>query len=220
MEKIDISFDTLYERCIYSSLAHAVYTFRDPFFAYEQSWDNLNYNFCFGSTRGTISFDKTHCVVAGAVREDISTRRQWYPSKQACELFASAPQDVFQLAKKETLEYLYDTIDDISCPVATAVMWHDGTQLFLSDEKQVFAKHGGNFVLLLSNPAFDLNQFWKNQYTLTREELILIDEISKSINKDNRLVTLPSEYKTMLKASNGFNEGLESLMELGIKIQF
>lgn len=220
METIDISFDALYERCVYSSLAHAVYTFRDPFFAYEQSWDNLNYSFCFGSTRGTISFDIAHCVAAGAVREDISIRRQLYPGKQAYELFALAPQDVFQLAKKETLEYLYDTIDNISYPVVTAVMWHDGTQVFLPDEKQVFAQHGGDFILLLSNPMFDLNQFWKNQYNLTQEELTLLEEISKYIKKDNQLFTLPSKYKSMLKESNGFNEGIELLMELGIEIRF
>lgn len=60
--KLQMTFNELYERCIYSSIAHAVANLRFPFFSYEQSWDGDNFSFK-PDSEGTISFDfeKNYC---------------------------------------------------------------------------------------------------------------------------------------------------------------
>lgn len=215
MDNSVISFRMLYERCVFSSLAHAVYTFKEPFFSYEQSWDNQNYSFYVGTTRGTISFDQSKGIIAGAARDDKSKRRNWYPQKQAIELFAPAPEKVLKLAREEALEYLYDTVGEATCPVATVAMWHDGKNLFLSDEAPTFKQNGGEFILLLCDPSFDLVKFWKEQYQLSDEELSMVAMFYDHVIKGAPLALPKASIKSMQLAA-GWNEGLESLSELGI----
>ncbi len=218
MTMMDISFDLLYERCLYSSLAHAVYVFREPFFSFEQSWDGQNYSFCDGSTRGTISFRASSRIASGAARDDLSSRRSWYPQKQALALFSSAPEENRSLARSETLEYLYDTVEGTVCPVATVAMWHDGSRLFLSDEEPVFVRHGGRFLLLLSDPSVDLAAYWEQQYSLSADEMLLIDELRKFVHSDTPF-ELPTQFAKRIGKAQGLDEGLTSLQELGIAVR-
>ena len=218
MEVRNISFDLLYERCVYSSLAHAVFTFREPFFAYEQSWDNDNYSFYTGSTRGTISFQLTRRFAAGAARDDKSSRRSWYPMKHATELFSFAPREVLQLSQDETMEYLYDTINGVLCPIATVAMWHDGEKLYLSDPEAEFVQNGGSFFALLSDASFDLSEYWKNQYSLTDSEIVLVNQLKGAVHTGLPFI-IPKPLAKNLKLSKGLKDGLESLLELGIIAQ-
>lgn len=215
MNEIDISYQVMYERCIYSSVAHAVYTFREPFFSFEQSWDNCNYSFYIGSVRGTITFDKTLNIFVGAAREEKSNRIRWYPKKQAIEFYKNAPHKVNEIAAKETLEYLYDDIDGILRPVITVSMWHDGKTLFISDDELNFSEHGGDLFLLLANKNIDLIEFWREQYSLTSDELLLIEELCENILHGVPIYA-SREKKNKLKKMIGATEGFESLAELGL----
>ena len=218
MDKIKISYRELYERCVLSSIAHAVYTFREPFFSYEQSWDKKNYSFCVGSTRGTISFDDTLGVAAGAVRDDKSERIKLYPQKNAYELFEAAPAAIIRLAKDEALEYLYDTIGEVTRPVATVALWNDGNDVILSDERSTFVGHGGEFILLLCDLSVDLGHYWREQYSLSDDELALVGMLTTAV-LNGQTFTLPKNFKKMLKKSVGLKEGLEALDELGIDLR-
>lgn len=133
-------------------------------------------------------------------------------------MFSGAPEDNYVLAQKEALEYLYDTVEGVVCPVATVAMWHDGKQLFLSDERSDFAKHGGSFLLLLSDPSVDLAAYWQQQYTLSNDELMLINELGRFVHSDTP-VSLPKQYVKMLSKAKGLHEGLDSLHELGITVR-
>ena len=70
-DQLKMTFNELYERCIYSSAAHAVANLRFPFFSYEQSWDGNNFSFKPGS-EGTISFDFDTKIIAGALKVILS----------------------------------------------------------------------------------------------------------------------------------------------------
>ena len=211
-----ITFDLFHERCIYSSLAHAVYTFREPFFQFEQSWDNENYSFYFGSTRGTISFRFDLRIAAGAARDDMSKRRYWYPKKKAAELFSRAPKKIVELAQNETLEYLYDTIDGTCCPMATVAMWHDGEKLFLSEDEPTLAQNGGRYFLLLGDSSIDLSEYWRKQYSLSDSEIRLIEQLKGFVHSSSPYYA-SKPFAKILTTAKGTKEGLESLLELGIR---
>lgn len=213
-----ISFNELYKRCVYSSIAHAVYTFREPFFAFEQSWDNKNFSFYINSTRGTISFDEGKQIVSAAARYESSNRIQLYPAKNAVDLFKGAPQDVVALAESEALQYLIDDVNGIQCPVATVAMWNKGNEITLSDSEDIFVEHGGDFILKLCNLNFNLVDHWQQEYELTSIESDLINNIFTSF-MSNQQIVLNKESKKMLKKSKGKKQGLESLGEIGIKLK-
>ena len=106
--KLIVNCEQLYNNCIYSSVAHAIFVLKAPLFNYTQSWDGINYNFNYGTTRGIITFDLSGQTVTGAARDDTSIRRKWYPVYKAISLFDQAPEKNRLLAHNETLEYLYD----------------------------------------------------------------------------------------------------------------
>ena len=43
--KLIVNCEQLYNNCIYSSVAHAIFVLKAPLFNYTQSWDGINYNF-------------------------------------------------------------------------------------------------------------------------------------------------------------------------------
>ena len=90
--KLIVNCEQLYNNCIYSSVAHAIFVLKAPLFNYTQSWDGINYNFNYGTTRGTITFDLSGQTVTGAARDDTSIRRKWYPVYKAISLFDQAPE--------------------------------------------------------------------------------------------------------------------------------
>ena len=50
--KLIVNCEQLYNNCIYSSVAHAIFVLKAPLFNYTQSWDGINYNFNYGTTKG------------------------------------------------------------------------------------------------------------------------------------------------------------------------
>ena len=103
--KLHFTFEELYKRCIFASAAHAVANLKFPFFSYEQSWDGDNYSFKM-SSEGTISFDFSKKIIAGAGIDNESPRFMQYPEFQAIELFSDAPDRIRHLAEREALQYL------------------------------------------------------------------------------------------------------------------
>ena len=150
--KLQMTFDELYERCIYSSVAYAVANLRFPFFSYEQSWDGDNFSFKSGS-EGTISFDFEKKVIAGAIIDNESPRLGKYPDYQAIKLFSDAPDSIKQLADKEALQYLLFEIDGTVLPAATTAFWVDSEGLCIFDDSiDEFWENGGEFIRYLLGP--------------------------------------------------------------------
>lgn len=215
----NISVDELFSNCLYSSIAHAVYTLKNPFFAYEQSWDDYNYSFHFGSSRGTFAFNLNNKIVAGAMRKEDSSRVFLYPNEMKAEdLFYKAPEDVRKLAVNETLMYLYDTIDDFTGPVATTGLWVIGDQLFLCENEETFLRHGGEYFEVLLNTQQDIKTYWEKQYTLSLKEIDLIEEVFQSCLKCSNTILLDRSYKSITK-QKGYNEMLKCFSEIGITVK-
>lgn len=212
--KIMVSFEQLYNNCIYSSVAHSIFILKAPFFAYTQSWDGINYSFNYGSTRGTITFDLSGHIMTGAARDDKSIRRKWYPVYKAISLFDQSPEKNKLLAENETLEYLYDEEGGIIQPMATIAFWNEGNEIYTNDDDMSFKTNGGEYILKIAESHNKLREYWREQYNLKYEELSAIDYIFNCL-KDNQKIK-KKDISIINKKCNGHNECLESLSELGI----
>ena len=215
--KLIVNCEQLYNNCIYSSVAHAIFVLKAPLFNYTQSWDGINYNFNYGTTRGIITFDLSGQTVTGAARDDTSIRRKWYPVYKAISLFDQAPEKNRLLAHNETLEYLYDEEGGMTKPMATIAFWNEGNEIYTNDDDMSFITNGGEYILEIAKNHKELKDYLVEEYDLSSEELYAIDHIfnclisNKKIKKDD----LP----IINKRCNGYDECLESLNELGIHIE-
>ena len=213
-DQLKMTFNELYERCIYSSTAHAVANLRFPIFSYEQSWDGNNFSFKPGS-EGTISFDFDTKIIAGALKEFESPRFRQYPEFQAVELFSDAPESVRRLADKDALQYMFEEIDGVVLPVATTAFWLDSEGLSIFDDSiDEFWENGGEFIRYLLGPFGELKEYLKDYSDLSTEETALIEYLFDMKMKGNLLIT-KKDLSGVDKKSEGYDEFMESLSELG-----
>lgn len=217
-----IDLAQFYDNCVYSSIAHALFVLREPFFEAEQSWDGMNYCFNdFEGTRGTISFDLSEKILAGAARNDISARCDLYPQFKAAELFKNAPDNVKRLAEKETLEYLYDEAGGVTQPMATAAFWSVGGEIVIDENIEEFKENGGEYLFVLSVGHDELRDYWQEQYELSDEELSAVDLIYERFKAHEpvRSQDVPLIRQKGEQDPNGYEECIASLGELGIVIE-
>lgn len=229
----------LYDNCVYSSIAHALFVLKEPFFSASQSWDGMNYSFNdFSGTRGTISFDLSGNILAGAVRSDESEQCNLYPEFKAIELFANAPENVKLLAQKEALEYLYDEADGVTQPIATAAFWSVGGEIVIDEDIEEFKANGGEYLFTIGVSHEELRDYWRGEYDLNNEELAAVDLIyerfkargairsedvpiikSKEVQEPKKRGLFGRKQKTVEQEPDGYAECIASLGELGIVIE-
>lgn len=214
---LNISIKELFDRCIYFSIGHAVYTCYNPMFSYEQSWDGLNYSFQNGYSRGTISFDMSQNIVVGAARNDLCNRMKLYPRMDAIDLFETDLIEVKKLASREALEYLYETIDDCTKPMATVAMWSEKGSIILSDEDKVFNENGGEFISVLLGTRENMMNYLVSAYEFVDRDISVIDYIFDKYKNEEKKIRLPLSMH-YLKKTAGYKEGIESLKEMGIEV--
>lgn len=229
----------LYDNCVYSSIAHAIFVLKEPFFEAEQSWDGLNYSFNdFSGIRGTISFDLSRNILAGAVRNDNSERRNRYPEFKAIELFANAPESVKQLAEAEALQYLFDEKDGVTQPMATAAFWSVGGEIVIDEDIEEFKANGGEYLFEIGVSHDELRDYWRYEYDFGDEELAAVDLIyerfkahevirfedvpiikTKDVQETQKRGLFGHKKKVVEQEPDGYVECIACLGELGIVIE-
>lgn len=230
---LHISFDMIYERCLYSSIAHAVGNLRFPFLSYEQSWDNMNYGFRHGAFNyGTITFDLPNRVIVGAFRDEKSERMHWYPGYDAMSLFDEAPEHIKFLAKSEALQYQllghyykykwkffgkgkYEPT--IVVPVVTTALWGEGDNIYSCDSLDDFLIYGGEYISDITAPFQELQVYWQEYYDFVEEEMKLVSHLFE-MKKSNKMKLAPDATEHLEKEDGGYEEFVISLVEIGFEI--
>jgi hypothetical protein len=215
---LQISFDEMYDNCLYSSIANALSNAKYPFFAYTQSWDGMNYSFNYGSSRGTVTFSLSNKMIAGAARDDTSDRRNRYPAYQAVNLFDDAPNAIKTLAADEALQYLFDDINGQAMPVATTAFWNEGDRIVSCDSLDDFRDHGGEFILNIAGSKQELQQYLEEEYELSAEEIELADTLFE-LKKSGQTAISEHVIAVVDQNSEGYAEMLESLTEIGFEFR-
>lgn len=228
----------LYDNCVYSSIAHAIFVLREPFFAAERSWDGMNYSYnSFSGTYGTISFDLAAGIAAGAFRDDHSPFVERYPEFKAAELFAQAPENVRRLAENEAIQYLFDERGGVTQPMATAAFWCVDGEVTFAGGKEEFKANGGEPFFELAASRDELRASLRDGYSLNDEEAATVELIFERFKahatikgqevpliapliaqRETKKSGLFSK-KNAAQDNNGFAECIASLKELGIEIE-
>ena len=218
LNMIKCTLEQIYNNAIYISIAHALFTFREPFFSFEHSWDDMNYCFNYGSIRGTVSFDFEHSAVVGAARNENILFNKSFISNNSISLFQNSSNIVMNIAKNETLEYLYYDSDGKQFPVATVGFWNDDDYMILSENIESFDNDGGSYFLELFKSESLFRDYAINQYKLDRTDMDLVELIYTNIRNKNFEIILPTKYHYIFELE-GAEEGMESLLEIGVSFK-
>ncbi|MGX8774069.1 MAG: hypothetical protein ACSW8G_03315 [Bacillota bacterium] len=213
------SVNKIYENCLWSAAAHAVYVVINPYFAAEQSWDGENYSFLYGETRGTISFDMGEGILAGAARDAESERCKGFPDADAMDFFAQAPDKVKELAEQEAIQYLFDEVDGVEKPMITTAFWGKDGEVTIPDGEE-FSEHGGEYPLIMFSSFEEVRAYWLGQYKLSADETALADYIFNARLSGQRTLNR-KEMKKICKVKDkeaGYGAYIESLAEMGLTI--
>ena len=216
----DTRVTDLFNSCIYSSIAHAVVVLKEPYFSYEQSWDQNNYSFIFDGVRGTISFDIEADIAVGAARNEKSALVLLYPDKMRPDyLLISAPEAAKALANTQAFMYLYDEVNGYVGPVVTVAFWIVGKVMGTSWEDGEFNLQGGTFFEVLTSDLKRVQDYWNEQYEFDEMERALCESLYGMYLEGQRVIKLDEKLKSITKEA-GYSEMLESLGEIGIQISF
>lgn len=205
----------IWNGCILASIAHAIMVAQYPELSYEHSWDGENYNIVDGSGgRGTITFKGKYLV--GAFRNDDFTRTD----TPAIDLFMGAPEEVLEIAKSETLEYLLEEDEDGTVsPSITTAFWGDNNTIVSIDNIVKIVQGGGYLLerqLMESDSAFES---WQDYYEMTSEQVELLKSIyDRKVNNPDENITLTKREIEIVGAESpeGLSECMASFEEIGV----
>lgn len=206
---------TFYEGCYLASISCAVMSAKFPELSFEHCWDGINYSVQDGfGSRGTVTFKNNFCVCA--VRSDDSERLSY--SFPYTYYFENCPDEIFQLAEQEALQYLLDEQNEAILPVVTACFWSNGENLESNDSWDDVFINGGD-LLIPQLSAFEIGlEHWKNYYEMDMAELNLVIRLFKEklSNPDQDIRLVDDEDVLSRYGLEGFNEAKQLLGSMRI----
>ena len=153
MIEININPKQLYEGCIQAALTHAIAVGMYPELNHEHSWDGINY--CTNdsqSCRATITFHDIYIIAVFQAIDKVN----W--NADELDFFDGAPKEIIEIAEKETLQYVLDSVEGSVKPVVTAAFWGTWDKLNSAQSFDSIVENGGHIIrsqLLSFNDAMD-----------------------------------------------------------------
>lgn len=209
-----LKYNTLYERCMMASVAHAIMVGKYNLLASEQSWDGNNYNFQnMEGIRGVISFaeDEYICVIQNSEECDE------FIEQHVAEILSGANEKIMNLAKEEALQYMLVNYKGKDVPFITAAFWGSGDTNYSNQSEEQLIKISEKTIMPFLYSEGDAKKYWKNYYEMTDEQIELAENIYKRRISVSGRLDLPINEVNMLKEwFDDIDECIESLQELGI----
>lgn len=206
--------DTIYHKCIYASIAHAIMVGKYTLLISEISWDNENILFQnMEGIRGVISFTDNK-IVCGMQNEETSIIGE---KTVETNLLFDAKADIVQIAREEIFPYLLMKMDDENVPAITTMFWEENGNIYSDLNEKDMMRKSNNILLPYLYEEDDMKRFWINYYEMNSEQENLVDELYQ-LKKTNRTYILDTARKD--KISNWFGDNIiyckQSMEEIGI----
>lgn len=221
--KINWKMDELYNGCILASIAHAIMVAHYPLIANHHSWDGVNYNIQNDmGMLGTVTFARDMCVAG--FRDDKSERAYPENLKNALQYFPNASQDVIEIAKTKTLQYLliYDEGGEI-VPSITTAFWGNKDELLTADSFVDFLENGGELLSRQAMNIADAIDEWEDDYDMNDEQVALLKLVyTRKIAAGDDEIIITKEEAAMIGESiteEGRAECITSFKEMNIVIE-
>lgn len=198
------------------TIAHSISVMLYPDFSHEQSWDGINYNIqdSMGS-RGTVTFAGDQVV---GVFFDCNSPRNPYRSGENNQillqrLFNGIPAYLWNIAKKEALQYVLQEYNGQVLPVVTAVFWSKGEYLTAAEPWDRVFGHGAHLVKLQLLDIESAIVGWQEEYEFLPAQVDLMRQLfNRKMAAPGHSILL-SEQELSILRSRG-TEGLEASREL------
>ena len=210
-----LDFDTLYKRCVLSSVIHAIMVGdEEGVFPSEQSWHRTNYNFQnLAGVRGTISFadDIYVCAIQNNSMYETCTE------KYRLEVLRGAEEKIINLAHTQAFRYVLDDFDGEILPFVSAVFWGDKVNNYSNFSEDEIVEISDDAILPLLYSEDDTKRFWKESYEMTDEQMKLAEEIYKRrISVKGKINLETNEISQLRDWFGNIDECIESFQELDI----
>ncbi len=174
------SVHRLWQGVILSTIAHAIWVAAYPLLSGEEGWDGPNYWLTNGSgAYATVTFAEQFMVAAFY---DLHSTRS--PTRlDASEpydpgtYFASAPIEVWELAQRETLQYLHFDFAPQELPLVTAACWSEGEQMTAGEAWPEVVAHGAHLLDRQFLPAEQAIIAWQEIYQFADDQVRLLGEL-------------------------------------------
>jgi hypothetical protein len=201
------------------SIVHA--TVQPRFAAFFEGWFGNDWQLNnWSGTNGSITF-----FVEGAVGAfyDVHSRLgpdNWLLQNQE-SFFQGMPTDYRVIAKKITLQYLLNTVDDKVVPLVTAVFWSEGDELRAAVPWDEMMANGGHIINThLLEPEAALKE-WEEGYGMTPAEVKFARRLfeRKTREKASWIDLSESEARWLEEQATkaaGMEQCRESFAEIGI----
>jgi hypothetical protein len=209
-----LDYNTLYNRCVMASVAHAVMAGEYGFLSAGQSWDASNYNFQdMEGVRGVISFaeDKYICVIQN------NNIYEPYTDQHVSEILNGADAKIIDLANKEALQYMLIEHNGKTVPFISAAFWGSEGMNYSAQSEEQILRISENIIMPFLYSENDAKMYWKDYYEMTKEQTRLTEEIfNRRINTDGKLVLAVDEINKLKEWFGDIGECIESFQELEI----
>ena len=209
----------LWEGCILSAIAHAVFTAKAPDLSFTHSWDENNYSIKDGEgARGTISFERVGGGnFVGAFFDENCERSPFRKggNRFTQELVDRLPTDFSQLAHDEAFQYLLEDVGGQVAITISTLFWGDPRKLEYADQLETFWENGGRLVrkeLQSHSVAFDM---WQKEYEFSNDELELVKSLfhRKILESNIEGLRLDENELQFLREISEGDEGLALCLE-------
>lgn len=209
-----LDYKSLYERCIMSSIAHAIMVGKYNLLASEQSWDGRNYNFQnMEGIRGVISFDEKFYVCV--TQNSIDYAR--YNEHRISELFYGAEEKIVKLAKDEALQYMLADYNGNSMPFISTAFWGDSNTNFSNQSETELIELSEKMIMPYLYSEKDAKKYWRNYYEMSDEQSKMMQIVYERRTKLKGRLNLTVDEKNKLEEwFDNIDECIESFKELNI----
>ena len=211
----NIKKEIVYNNSLIATIAHSIMVSTYPELSFEQSWDGYNYNTQESDgTKSTISFHPTGLVAASFYPYSIS-------KYNGTDFFNLAGDEVLNIAKDDTLQYLLQKINGDVVPVISSGLWEVNNNIYTPEF--TFHTLNNDFPSLerLLLEFEDAIEFWAEYYDMSDNQVnFLIDIYNKKLNYNKEIIIPNSDiYKFECDNKKGLLESYESFKEIGIIVE-
>lgn len=226
---MDSNFPTkaqLWNGAMLATIAHAIFTASHPELSHELSWDGLNYNRQNSQgSRGTITFANDGRVVG--VFFDKDSPRNPFPLSSVTSdydlnfFFRGIPQDLWQLANEEALQYVLDEYKGKTAPVITAAFWAGPAQhLEAAESWNDVLANGASLIAAELMQTETAMAHWQAECEFSARQLLLLKSLhTKKMSAPDSSIRLESWEAAILLASKnveGISESRSLLKAINI----
>jgi hypothetical protein len=204
------------ENCILDTIVHALQNCIYPDFDYEKSWSKSNFSINNSEdTRATITYDDSYIVVG--VRND--RLENYFGNSDDNYLVNLAPQQIKDIANKQTLQYLLIDKNNSQVPAISAFLWITDGKAFSQQSYSDLMKSGVETIAYLLFDKDKLMDYWKEYYEISENQISFVFEIYEAYTKllsHNLNINRETIEKRYGHKVN--NECIESFNEIGILV--